>query len=209
MLHVDATDPGPLMGVAVGAVLATMGGFLGGQIENRLNRKERERSAALLFGELLAALQLIIRVADNSRARGDPYGRVTLRIVRAAQREAQLYDRNRENLFAIRDAELRARTHVLMAQMILTLDGVMESSDSLRMLEAEDLDDSVSERLKARIEALNAERQGSFDFLMELHVRLPELVTRYEKIAGQSFEATNTILRRADPLAPDEPPAPA
>ena len=42
MLHLDATDPGPMMGVAIGAVLATMGGLIGGQIEKYISSQITE-----------------------------------------------------------------------------------------------------------------------------------------------------------------------
>ena len=53
------------------------------------------------MGEYLAALKLTVKLADEVRGRGEPYGPVTLQIVRAAQRETQIYDRNRESLFDV------------------------------------------------------------------------------------------------------------
>jgi hypothetical protein len=183
MLHLDTADSGPLIGVAVGAVLATMGGLLGGQIENRLNRKERELSAALLFGEILAALRMTVRLADECRGRGDPYGSITMRIVKAAVRETQIYDRNRETLFAIRDAQLRAKTHVLLIQMSLTLEAVQEANDAVR---------ANSESTEAAM----AEREGSFNFALELHAELSPLIAQFEKLARQSFDSPEIDLQR-------------
>ena len=45
-MHIDAEN-GTLLGVTVGATLATVGGLLAGQIENRLRCRERELAAAL------------------------------------------------------------------------------------------------------------------------------------------------------------------
>ncbi|MFI4964140.1 MAG: hypothetical protein ACHP9T_02115 [Caulobacterales bacterium] len=190
MLHLDATDSGPLVGVAVGAVLATMGGLLGGQIENRLNRKEREHAAALLFGEILAALRLILRLADESRGRGERYGPITMRILKAAVRETQIYDRNRETLFAVPDPLLRAKTHVLLIQMSLTLEAVQEAAEAIKV--------------NPDAESAVAEREGSFNFAMELHAELPPLIARFEKLARQRFDAPELVLqagRAANPLA--------
>lgn len=200
MLHLDTTDPGPLVGVAVGALLATLGGLVGGQIENRLNRKERENGAALLFGEILAALRLIVRLGDETRGRGEPYGPVTLRIVKAAQRETIIYDRNRETLFAIRDPQLRARTHVLLLQMGLTLEAVLEAADALRTATG------------AEAEAAIGQRANSFDYLLELHAQLPPLIARFETIARQSFNIPELLLQPPRPAAtptPETPAAPA
>ena len=126
-MHIDA-DQGTVWSVVAGAALATVGGLVAGQIENRLRRREREQSAALLFGELLSALRLVIRLADEARGRGDPYGPVTAYILRAAHRETEIYDRNRELLFDVRDATLRARTHLVVIQLGLNLDGVAGQS---------------------------------------------------------------------------------
>ncbi|THD60196.1 hypothetical protein [Phenylobacterium sp.] len=183
MLHVDMADAGPLFGVAVGAVLATMGGLLGGQIENRLNRKEREQSAALLFGEILTGLRLTIRLADESRGRGDPYGPITMRVIKAAVRETQIYERNRETLFAIRDPQLRAKTHILLVQMSLTLEAVQEAQDAIKAS-------------PHAVEAAMAEREGSFNFALELYAELPPLIVQFEKLAGQTFEAPDVDLTR-------------
>ena len=184
MLHLDTADPGPLMGVAVGAVLATMGGILGGQIENRLNRKERQRSAALLFGEILAGLRLILRLANQSRGHGDPYGPVTMRIMKAALRETQVYDRNRETLFAVHDPKLRTETHILLAQLSLTIEAALEGWEELKALQKEAAaEDAATARRAEIIGGLG----GSFDFLMELHGELQPLIVRYERLAGQSF----------------------
>ncbi|HEY3951456.1 hypothetical protein [Phenylobacterium sp.] len=197
MLHLDATDPGPFLGVAIGAVLATMGGLVGGQIENRLNRKEREKSAALLFGEILAGLRLITRMASDSRGRGEPYGRVTLRIVQAALRETQVYDRNRETLFSVRDPDLRARTHLLLAQMSLTLESVLEAASAIRAADEARATGEASDHAAERRAAAESERAGSFDFMLELAAELPPLIVRYEALAGQSFDATDLALRGA------------
>jgi hypothetical protein len=195
MLHLDTTDPGPLVGVAVGALLATMGGLVGGQIENRLNRKERENSAALLFGEILAALRLIIDLADETRGRGEPYGPVTLRVLKAAHRETIIYDRNRETLFAIRDPRLRANAHVLLLQISLTLEAVMEAADALKTATG------------AEAEVAIGQRADSFDYLLELHGRLPPLIAQFEAIAGQSFNIPELLLRQPRPVAPATPAA--
>jgi hypothetical protein len=201
MLHLDA-DSGPFMGVAVGAVLATMGGLLGGQIENRLQRGERQQSAALLFGEILASLKFIVRMAADARSRGDPYGPVTLRIVKAALRETHLYDRNRETLFSVRDRDLRTRTHILLAQMSLTVEAVLEASAAIEAADEAEAAGHDAQRTASRRAAAIEERQASFDFMLELHADLPPLIARYETLAGQSFESTERAAQQSVRPAP-------
>jgi hypothetical protein len=167
------TSQDTLVAVIIGAALATLGGVLAGQVEHYLIRRERERNAGLLFGEILAALNMILQLADEARGRGDPFGPITMRILKAAQRETQIYDRNREFLFAVRDAALRARTHILLLQMSLTLDAVFEASAAIGEGDTDGL----------------AALEGSFDFLQELRLEIPALLPKYRRIAKYSFEA--------------------
>ena len=125
--NIDPAD-GSVVAVVVGAFLATTSGFVATQIENYNRRRDKERSAALLFGEILVGVKLTIGLADRTRGRGDPYGPVTMRMVRAAQREAQTYERNRESLFDLRNPALRAHIHMLFARMIIALDGTIDAS---------------------------------------------------------------------------------
>jgi len=171
--HVEFGGAGPdtLAAVIIGAALATLGGVLAGQIEHHLIRRERERNAGLLFGEILAALNMIMRLADQARGRGERYGPITMRILKAAHRETLIYDRNRELLFAVRDAPLRARTHILLLQMSLTLDAVFEAA---AMPQAEE-----------RVAALDQ----AFEFLQELCREIPALLEKYRRIAKYAFDA--------------------
>ena len=122
---------GSVIAVAVGAFLATLSGFVGNQIENRARRRDKERGAALLFGEILVGIKVTLALAEVTRGRGDPYGPVTMRMIRAVQRETQSYDRNRESLFDIRDPKIRAQIHILMARLIIALDGISDAHRDL------------------------------------------------------------------------------
>jgi hypothetical protein len=174
-----------IAGVVIGAVLATLGGFLASQLEHHIRRRERERSAALLFGEILFSLRLILRIADQSRLRGDPYGSLTLRMIKGAQGEVEIYARNREALFDLRNAALRAEMHVLFVQMAMTLDGVVEAITSAPSGDAE---------------ADLAVRAASFDFAVLLCEDIGPLIERLGKTAKYSFEA-HEALGRKDYLA--------
>src|SRR5450432_3194940 len=82
-----ATHSDTLLAVVVGAVLATFSGIAATQLEAHLKRRERERDAALLFGELLSTLRILLDNAIVTRGRGDPYGAITVRMLRAVRRE--------------------------------------------------------------------------------------------------------------------------
>jgi hypothetical protein len=193
-LDID-TGASTLVGVTAGALLATLGGLLAGQFEHHLRRLEREKSAALLFGEILAALRLILRLVDEAHGRGDPFGPITMRILRAAQRETQIYDRNRETLFDVRDPALRARTHLLLLQVGLTLDSIFEAA---KFIEDSDVEGGEAAAIGRGAVAV-ASREGGFSFLMSFRPALPELIEKYEKIAKQSFDAHDLVLQGPQP----------
>ena len=172
------SSDGTMVAVTVGAVMAAAGGFIASQIEHSVRRRERERAAALMFGEILAAMKLIIGFADDTRSRGDPYGPITMRMVKAAQREAQTYDRNRESLFDLRDGLLRIGIHTLMVRLTLSLDGVMDATERIAAIDAAGNRDSYIQ-----------DRQGSFDFMLELRVEISPLLSRLGRMAKYSFDA--------------------
>jgi len=179
-LHaVSSADQQTIAGVVIGAVLATAGGFVASQLEHHFRRRERERSAALLFGEILFSVRLILRVADQSRTRGDPYGPLTLRMIKAAQSEIEIYSRNREALFDLRSPTLRAEMHGLFVQMAMTLDGVIEGEADARA--------------------------SAFDFALSLCDNIRPLIDRLGQIARYSFEAHEAMSQKEYLTAPARP----
>jgi hypothetical protein len=196
--NIDPAD-GSVLAVVMGAFLATISGFVATQIENYNRRRDKERSAALLFGEILVGVKLTISLADRTRGRGDPYGPVTMRMIRAAQREAQTYDRNREGLFDLRDPALRAQIHMLFARMIIALDGAIDATKeigsaetTMRMLPPSD---PVMEEFAKIRDFYAQDRKQSFDFAVELLAEIPSLLAKLQRVAKYSFEAHETFVR--------------
>jgi hypothetical protein len=188
-----------LLAVALGAVLATAGGFLSGQFERALHRRERERNAALLFGEILSSLKLAIELVDASRGRGDPYGMVTLRMVRGAQRETETYVRNRETLFDLRQPAVRAQIHGLLVRMILALDGVLSAYEAINEADLAlktGATDQAKAAYEARIAAYATDRAFAFDYAVELAAEIPPLLKALNATAHYSFEAHEHLMRR-------------
>src|SRR5438309_1391331 len=120
-----------LWSVILGALLATAGGLAGGQLEFFLEGRRRERDAALFFAEVLSTLRIILNLAIESRKIGDPYGPITMRMLRSARREVDLYERNRETLYAVKKGELRARIHTIVLRLSMPLDGMFDAEDAL------------------------------------------------------------------------------
>jgi len=196
--NIDPAD-GSVLAVVVGAFLATISGFVATQIENYNRRRDKERSAALLFGEILVGVKLTVGLADRTRGRGDPYGPVTMRMVRAAQREAQTYDRNRESLFDLRNPALRAHIHMLFARMIIALDGALDANreiaateTTMRMLTP--TDPSLPEFARIR-DFYAQDRRQSFDFAVELTDEIAPVLEKLQQVAKYSFEAHEAVVR--------------
>jgi len=192
---------GSVIAVAVGAFLATISGYVATQIENHNRRRDKERSAALLFGEILVGIKLTLALADRTRGRGNPYGPVTMRMIRAVQREAQSYDRNRESLFDIRDASLRARLHLLMARLILALDGIIDANREVGATEStmrlRGTSDASYDEFVAVRDFYVQDRAQSFDFAVELKDEIAPLLEKLQHLAKYSFEAHETVMRNS------------
>jgi len=188
-----------LWAVVVGAVLATAGGFAATRLEDVVSKRARERSAAVLFGEILSVLELIVVLANESRARGEPYGPFTMRLLRAVRREIDVYDRNRESLYDLRDATVRARIHTLMVQVTLSLEGIFESSEQIEAGEAAlvrmSADDPYKATAEARLSVLIDARQQAFNFTMENVAGAKSILSLLRPLARQRFDAAEAVVR--------------
>jgi hypothetical protein len=187
--------------VFLGALLATLGGFGATQLEWFLERRRRERNAALFFGEVLSTLNILLTYAAETKQIGDPYGPVTIRMLRSAIGEIDIYNRNRETLYDLRHAELRARIHTLTLRILMSVDGIFDATNTLvtvqDQLRAPDLTDQRRQELTQRIAALTETREGSFEFTMENTTQLKGVIRDLEPIARFSFEAVEKAVRNA------------
>lgn len=186
--------------VLLGAILATAGGFCATQIERHLEHRRRERNAALLFAEVLSTLNIILNLTHKSRGRGDPYGPVTLRMLRSGRREIDIYDRNRESLFDIRSAALRAKIHSTVLRILMPMDAVFDTTheigaEQMRLKSAADLSELQRRELEEHISELRLRRDGSYEFVMETASELKALIGDLEPIAQQSFEKHDQAVR--------------
>ncbi len=118
----------PLLSVTIGAVLATTGGFISGRLAARVEQRRRARFAATIGREVLTSLRHVVATLNEVHDRGDPFGRLTMRLIRSARREIELYERNREAMFDIGDTDLRFRLHDLMIRLAIPLDFLIDES---------------------------------------------------------------------------------
>ncbi len=185
--------------IIIGAVLATAGGLIATWIERTIDRHHRERNAALFFGEVLSTLDVILEFAAQARGIGDPYGPITMRFLRSARREIDIYDRNRENVFFLRDGHLRARIHTSILRLTMPLDGIFDFTQEIAMAEAQlkalPPGDAEREDVAKRIENLRQRRDGSFDFVVEAAAQLKPVISGLEPIARQSFRQLGQVAR--------------
>lgn len=188
-----------LWSVILGALLATAGGLAGGQLEYFLEGRRRERDAALFFAEVLSTLRIILDLATDSRKIGDPYGPITMRMLRSARREVDLYERNRETLYAIKKGDLRARIHTIVLRLSMPLDGLFDAENALAaiatQLKVPNLPESEREQLERRSVLIGQTRDGSFEFMTETLVQMKSIVEELGAISGQDFESFERAVR--------------
>jgi hypothetical protein len=182
-----------LTAVVAGAVLATAGGFIGTQIEHRVDTRRRERQAALFFGEIMSLLSVSVGAAKRAYGIGDPFGPVTMRILRTIRRELDIYDRNRERLFELSDPALRARIHTILLRTTMGVEGALESATEAADIQAEfqtspDMTDTRREHLEAKLAQRLRLRDGGFEFLIEASEQAAKLAKELEPIARVDFE---------------------
>ncbi len=185
--------------VFLGAILATIGGFGATQAEWILERRRRERNAAIFFGELLTTMNIILTIADETRSVRDPYGPITLRMLRSAVKEVDIYNRNRETLFDLRDAELRAKIHTLVLRIVMPADGVFDTTSEIAhvqsLLKSPGLTLDDRAELEERLERLKANRASAFDTVVESSAQLKSVVRELEPIAKYSYENLDKVVR--------------
>jgi hypothetical protein len=182
-----------LTAVVAGAVLATAGGFIGTQIEHRVDTRRRERQAALFFGEIMSLLSVSVGAAKRAYGIGDPFGPVTMRILRTIRRELDIYDRNRERLFELSDPALRARIHTILLRTTMGVEGALESATEAADIQTEfqtspDMTDTRREHLEAKLAQRLRLRDGGFEFLIEASEQAAKLAKELEPIARVDFE---------------------
>jgi hypothetical protein len=182
-----------LTAVVAGAILATAGGFIGTQIEHRVDTRRRERQAALFFGEIMSLLSVSVAAAQRARGIGDPFGPVTMRILRTIRRELEIYERNRERLFELSDPALRARIHTTLLRTTMGVEGALESAAEAVDIETEfqmspEMTAARRDHLEAKLAQRLRLRDGGFDFLVEASEQATKLAKELEPIAKVDFE---------------------
>lgn len=185
--------------IVAGAVLATAGGLIATQLEHRFDTKRRERESALFFGEIMTMVRMTAEAAERARGIGDPFGPVTMRLLRMVRRELDVYDRNRERLFELKDPIMRAHIHRTLLRTMMGVEGTIESANEAAELEDEilsspDMPPQRLEVLTRRMEDQKERRNLSFDFLNEMSQSAVDLAKKLEPIARVDFD---TLLKAA------------
>lgn len=203
-----------LLAVALGAVLATTGALVAELVQDRLNRKRRERDAARFFGEVMSSMDRILEAAIRSQGIGEPWGPVTARLFRTSLREAQVYERNRERLFDIRDIGLRTRIHIHMVRKTFPVDGIIEYAADLEridnaLIEGAALNGEQRDRLKARESQLRTALNAAFDGVKGEMKDTAVICADLEKLARVQFdEIINAAPAALSATAPAQPAQP-
>ena len=201
-----------LWALAAGAVLATAGGVAASQLEHRVDANRARRQAALFFGEIMAMLSIVVNSAERAKNIGDPFGPVTMRLLRTVRREIDVYDRNRERLFELPDPALRARINMALLRATMGVEGAIEAAVEAVGIETElKLNPTMSNDQRCHLEARLADqlsrREGGFEFLTESAAQARNLTKELEPIAGVDFTALARAVQSIQASANLPPPA--
>ena len=204
-----------LLAVALGAVLATTGALIAELIQDRLNRRRRERDAARFFGEIMMIMDRVLAEAIRTHGIGEPWGPVTRRLYQTALREAQVYERNRERLFDIRDMNLRARIHAHMLRKTFPVDAIIEYCHDIDAVE-DALTGDVAlaaerrERMETRAALLRTQLESARQALQNEVTQTASLCSEVGHIAGVDFtRIADSAAAASAPARPTEPAASA
>jgi hypothetical protein len=195
-LHFSAGDE-TVWAVILGAFLATIGGFISTAFEAFSRRREREHGSALLFGEILSILELLIHMAERARDIGEPYGSFTMRLLRAVRREAETYERNRESLYDLRDVRTRAQIHTVMVKVLLSLEGVFDSTERIEadsiVSRQSRLDPTSRAEVEARLASAHEDRNRAFVALSEAATSVGPILEVLRPLAKQDFRVYSAV----------------
>jgi len=120
-------------------------------------------------------------------------------MLRSAVKEVDIYNRNRETLFDLRDAELRARIHTLVLRIVMPADGVFDMTNEITTIQGLlkspglSLDDRAE--LDERLDRLKSNRIAAFDTIVESSKQLKSVVRQLEPIAKYSYENLEKVVR--------------
>jgi hypothetical protein len=179
-----------LAAVALGAVLATAGGLVAEHYEDQIERKRRQRDAARFFAEILTSIGEILDFAVRSQEIGDPWGPVTVSVFRAVEREARVYERNRERLFDVGEPDLRARIHRHFLLIDFPVEAIVNLSEEIAAIEARlkdepDMAAARAEALRARTAEARAGRNRTLDVLKLERLKTRDLCAELVRRAGK------------------------
>jgi hypothetical protein len=193
----------------LGAFLASLGGFSVAWVLDRMERKRQERSIALVCLDLLTSLGVLTKLAEGARGRGNPYGPLTIRLVRSCLRDLEVYERNRERVADISDPVLRAEIYECMARMLMCIEGILNETEIIAA--TDDAIEAARERGDgAKVEALEhrckeraTRRDASFDFMVETAQELgAPLSAKLRVVAKSEAQNLSRIIAGGTPSTP-------
>ena len=173
VFDVTSATGAQFLAMIIGAFLASIGGFFVAWLLDRMERKRQERSIALVCLDLLSSLGVLTSLAKDARARGNPYGPYTIRLVRSCMRDLDVYERNRERIADISDPDVRAEIYQCMARMTLAVEGVLAETEIIAQNDEEIAvarakgDTAKVDDLTGQRNERSARRDSSFDFMTE------------------------------------------
>jgi len=175
------------LAVILGAVLAAVGGFAATQVGIWVDRSRRAKDAALLSGEILAGVGTLLRLAEEAALRGTFLDPLPCRLLSAARREIDVYDRNRELLFSLANANLRARLRGFIIRLSIPLDRLADGH--ARYVEL----CSIGLTPPAQAEELRNDMELIFGYLTKSRNLIPGLLASLQPLARTRFDSYSRI----------------
>jgi len=181
-----------LIAVFIGAILATGGALVAEIIQERTNRKRRERDATRFFGDILMSIDQILDFAFRSQTIGEKWGGVSIRLFKTALKEAEVYERNRERLFDILDMDLRGRIHTHFLVETFPIEALIESSEEISDIQ-KTLDGDAkpskkeADKLNVQLSELVDAREVGLAALKREHAKTDNLCKDMERVAKVKF----------------------
>jgi hypothetical protein len=182
---------GTLGQIILGACLATAGGLAANQLEWRVQTRRRERNAAVFFGEILSSFAIIMKRAHETKQIGEPFGPITVRLLRTARRELEIYERSRENILDLRAAALRARIYALTHRLAGPLDSILDVTQEISVIETQlrsrQLETEDRSEAESRLAGLKERLEATYDYILTKTGDIENVLASLAPLAGQSF----------------------
>ena len=123
-------------------------------------------------------------------------------VVASAGKEIEIYDRNRESLFDLRHAHLRARIQTLVIRLAMPIESVFDATTEIndyQMKLQSEIGSGMRAEIESRVANLREQRDSSFEFIMEMAAEIQPIVNDLKPLAGHDFRNADEVASSVNP----------